>query len=87
MWDLSTSLKKLADWPIILKFCPTGRSTSFLITQVKLALALFIDVFDRKYPYHPPPIFMKGDINIIQSFQIKKLYNKYIVKKEYIKIT
>lgn len=52
------------------------------MTQLELALLLTEDFFSRLFPANLPPIFVRGNTDILKSFQIEKLLNKCWVKKE-----
>ena len=62
----------LSDWQI---------HPVFFVAQLEPAADSAVDLFQRKYPDHPPPIFVDGDTDTMQLYEVERLLNRRVVKK------
>lgn len=53
----------------------------FSAAQLEPSPAPADNPFGRDFPRHPPPVFVDGDTDRAQSFEVKRLLNKCIFKK------
>ncbi len=69
---LAYRLDILSDWRIY---------PVFSVAQLEPASDPATDFFQKKYPDHPPPVFVNGDIDLMQSYEVERLRNRRVVKK------
>lgn len=54
----------------------------FSVAQLEPAPLPANDLFYYSRPHMPPTVFVDGDIDVIKSFEVDRLLNKQIVKKD-----